>query len=155
EEEAARAAARVRKPRKVLVPVAIALAVLLGAALALLHVMPLTPWVANAEKIASERIGETVTIGTMRYSLFPTPALTLEGVAVGVQQDIRIPVAVVGMGLGELLADTKRVHSLELQSPALSQDALARVLAWARAPAGAQRAAVEHVSVRGARIALR
>jgi hypothetical protein len=91
----------------------------------------------------------------MHYSLFPAPALTLESVTVGAQQDIRIPVVVVGMGIGELFAETKRVDSVELQSPALAQDALARVLAWARAPAGAQRAALERVNVRGARIALR
>src|SRR5690606_27744298 len=100
EEAAAQAAAQPRKPRKVLVPLAIAAAVLLGLAIALLQFMPLTPWVASAEKIATERVGEPVTIGKMHYALFPFPALTLENVIVGAQQDVRIPTVVIDMGIG-------------------------------------------------------
>jgi hypothetical protein len=155
EEAAARAAAQPKKPRKVLVPVAVTALVLLAAAVAMLHFMPLTPWVANVERLASERIGEPVNIGNMRYALFPSPALTLENVTVGAQQNIRIPTVVVGMGPGELLADSKRLDTVELHSPALDQDSLGRVLAWTRAPAAPGRAGFERISVRAARIILR
>ncbi|MGH8663876.1 MAG: AsmA-like C-terminal region-containing protein, partial [Burkholderiales bacterium] len=155
EEAAAQALAQPRKPRKILLPVAIAALVLLGVAVALLQFMPLTPWVASAEKIAAERVGETVTIGKMHYSLFPSPGLTLENVVVGAQQDIRIPAVIVSMGIGQLISDSKRIDSVELQSPSLAQDALGRVLGWVRAPAAPARAAVERVSVRGARLTLR
>jgi hypothetical protein len=155
EEEAARAAAaQPEKPRKVLLPMGIAALLLIGFALALLEFMPLTPWVRNVERIASERLGETVTVSKMHYSLFPSPALTLEGVAVGAQQDIRIPSVQAAIGIADLLSAQKTISTLQLQSPVLDQDGLARVLAWIRPSASAQQTPIERVIVRGARVSL-
>jgi hypothetical protein len=90
----------------------------------------------------------------MHYSLFPRPALTLEGVAVGPQQDIRIPTVVAELGLADLISDHRNIGTLELHSPSLDQDSVRRVLAWVRAPASAPQTSIERIVVRGARVAL-
>jgi hypothetical protein len=155
EEEAQRAAMLLpRKRRNVAVPIAIAAIVLVIAAGALLQFMPLTPWASSAEKVFEERIGEPVSIGTMRYSLFP-PELRMENVLIGRQQDIKVPSLAIAMGVGDLFSETKTIERVELQSPTIDQDALPRVLNWARAPVGPARTSVERVSARGARLQLR
>jgi hypothetical protein len=144
-----------RKKRSVLVPVVAGTVILAVAAGGLLHIMPLTPWIADAEKIASERFGEPVTVGTMRYSLFPSPALTLENVIFGRQQDVKIPNAIVALGIGSLFGTHKDIGTIELHGVTIDEDALPRVLTWTRPPVGEPRASVERISVRSARITLR
>jgi hypothetical protein len=155
EEEALLAAAKPRKKTKILVPAVLSAVLLVGAGIGGLHLMPLTPWINAAEKIASERTGEPVTIGSMRYAIFPSPALTLEKLTIGPQQDIKVPSATVAIGPIDLFSAEKEASEIELNSPSVDQDALARVLAFARAPAARPRLSVKKILVRGARVTLR
>ena len=78
---------------------------LIGIGAGTLHLMPLTPWIPNVEKIAGERIGEPVTIGSMHYALFPSPTLTLSQVTIGRQQDIKVPTVTAAIGIGDLFSE--------------------------------------------------
>jgi hypothetical protein len=116
--------------------------------------MPLSPWIPAVEKMAAVRIGDPVTIGALHYALFPAPTLTLEGITIGRQQDIKVPSAAAAIGIVDLISEEKSVSHIELQAPVIDQDALRRLLKWTKPPAQTQRLTVEQVSARGARVAL-
>lgn len=108
----------------------IALAALLVLPIVLLHVMSLNIFIPPIEKLASDRMGEPVSIHSMRASLWPAPHLQLDGVTIGKLRDIKIPTVRVMPELAAFFAETKAIKSIEAESLAIDQDALSRVIAW-------------------------
>ncbi len=50
----------------------------------------MTGYIPAVERIISERLQEPVSIGGLRFSLFPTPQLKIERIAIGARQDVRV-----------------------------------------------------------------
>ena len=90
EDEARNAAVAVRKPPSWPKTVAIALVALIGIAVAALHFVPLNGYIAGARQVLSQRLGVPVDISELRYALLPSPKLTLQGVALGSLQEVKI-----------------------------------------------------------------
>ncbi|HZV97878.1 MAG TPA: AsmA-like C-terminal region-containing protein [Methylophilaceae bacterium] len=103
------------------------------ALLVLLHFVNLSMLVAPIEKLAEESIGEPVRIKAVHASLWPQPHLVLREVAVGNQHDIHASNIKVLPTLATLTNEVKSIESLEIESLAMSQDALERPLNWIRA----------------------
>jgi hypothetical protein len=55
-----------------------------------LQFMPLNGYVPEAQRALSERLNQPTTIATLRYVLFPTPRLVLEGVRIGAAHGIHV-----------------------------------------------------------------
>ncbi|MDB5903438.1 MAG: hypothetical protein JWM26_2316 [Betaproteobacteria bacterium] len=55
-----------------------------------LQFMPLNGYVHQAERALSERLNQPTTISTLRYVLFPTPRVVLEGVRIGAAHGIHV-----------------------------------------------------------------
>jgi hypothetical protein len=108
----------------------IALAALLVLPIVLLHVMNLNIFIPPIEKLASDRMGEPVSIHSMRASLWPAPHLKLDGVTIGKLRDIKIPTVRVMPELAAFFGEAKAIKSIEAESLAIDQDALSRVIAW-------------------------
>ncbi len=155
EDEARNAAVAVRKPPSWPKTVAIALVALIGVAVAALHFVPLNGYIAGARQVLSQRLGVPVDISELRYALLPSPKLTLQGVALGSLQEVKIGSVVVAAGPFALLADTKELDDVEVNNLTADQDALALAARWAVPPSGSQSLVVRKVRLKGTRLALR
>ena len=124
------------KPKKLKRPVKwgktalIALAALLVLPIVLLHVMSLNIFIPPIEKLASDRMGEPVSIHSLRASLWPAPHLKFDGVTLGKLRDIKIPTVRVMPELAAFFGETKTIKSIEVESLTIDQDAVPRVIAW-------------------------
>jgi len=118
--------------------VGIALVVLVALAIGLLHVIPLNGYIPGAAQTMSRRLGVPVDIQNLRYALLPSPRLTLERVAVGKLQEVKIGSIVVHAGPFALLSDTKDVDAVDIIGLTADQDALGLVPAWVRVAPGSQ-----------------
>ena len=61
----------------------------------------------QAEKIASEKLGQPVTIGSAHVLLLPSPRVVASDLAVGAHQELKVANLVVVPTLSTLFSDTK------------------------------------------------
>ncbi|MBZ0094205.1 MAG: hypothetical protein K8H75_02335 [Sulfuricella sp.] len=144
------------KPRKFKRPVKwgkaalISLAALVLLPLALLQVMSLNIFIPPIEKLASDRVGEPVSINSMRASLWPAPHLRLEGVSIGKLRDIKIPTVRVIPELAAFFGETKTIKAIEVESLTIDQDAVTRAIAWVGPGSGAEKIRVRRIAIKAA-----
>jgi hypothetical protein len=81
---------RERKRRRVARALGIAAVGVPAFAIAWLQFMPLNGYVPDAQRALSERLNQPTTISMLRYVLFPTPRVVLEGVRIGAAQGIHV-----------------------------------------------------------------
>ena len=141
EERAAAAAEKAReqtanKPKKFKRPVKwvkatlISLAMLIVLPVILLQISSLNFFIPPIEKLASNRIGEPVSIKSMHASWWPVPHLRLEEISIGDLRDIKIPVVKIMPALTSLFSETKSINVVEIDSLHIDQSALLRAIAW-------------------------
>jgi hypothetical protein len=138
EAHAAIASSRSRKPVNWLKTGVIGLVILLAATVGLLHLVPLSVYIPEVQKLISQRLQQPVTISGMRYTLLPTPQLTLEQVAVGKLREIKIDNIVVDVSPFALFSSTKHISSAEINSTTLHQDQFEWLSAWSTPQASNQ-----------------
>lgn len=92
EEEARRVALfeRLRRRRMIIRSSIVIVVLLLAAITAFLQFISLTPFIPGAQQAISARLNQPVTIGSLRYPLFPAPRLVLGQVTIGRTQGIQI-----------------------------------------------------------------
>jgi hypothetical protein len=146
---------RGRKPRNWPKSVGIVLGLLIVVAVALLHFIPLTGYIAGARQVMSARLGVPVEISELRYALLPSPQLTLQGVALGALQEVKIASIVVRAGPLALLSDSKQLDEVEVNNLTADQDALTMAERWAAPAPGNQTLAVRKLRLKGVKLALR
>ena len=129
--------------------------VLVAAVVALLHFVPLTGYIPAVERLVAQRLGQPVSIASMRYALLPSPELTLEQVAIGKGGDIKVDTMVVHAGPFALLSGQKDIDSVDANSVTADQDALAAAAGWIRAQSGAQPLVVRKLRLNRVRLGLR
>ena len=146
------------KPEKLKRPVKwgkaalIALAALLALPIVLLHVMSLNVFIPPIEKLASDRMGEPVSIHSLRASLWPAPHLQLDGVTLGKLRDIKIPTVRVMPELAAFFGETKTIKSIEVESLTIDQDAVSRIIAWVGPGDSAAKIQVRRIALKTATI---
>lgn len=104
-----------------------ALALLVVAPVVLLNFMNLGFLIEPAQKLASERLNDTVTIQSVRASLWPAPHFRLEGVSIG---KIAIPAISATPVLSSLGEEVTQLKSVEIESLVVTGDMLERFLVW-------------------------
>jgi hypothetical protein len=121
----ARGATRKAKWKK---PAAISAALVLVAAIALVHVVP---WDSSSmARVAASTLGEQVKIGSVRAGLFPSPHFKLEGVVIGKEQDAKIVAVRAVPDLSSLFSARKVLSSLELDAVTADANVLRRLPTW-------------------------
>lgn len=146
------------KPRKFQRPVKLGQAALISLAalillpLVLLQVMSLNVFTPPIEELASDRMREPVSIQSMRASLWPAPHLRLEGVTISKLRDIKIPTVRVMPELAAFFGETRTVKSIEVESLAIDQDALARAMDWFGPGGSAEKIQVRRIAIKTATI---
>lgn len=135
-------------------PLLLSLAGLIVALVGLLHVVTLNVHIPLFEKLASDRVLEPVTIGTLRASLWPAPHFKLEGVTVGKLRDVKIDTVQVIPDLATLFGKTKVLREVVLESVSLEQGALPRIPAWIGSGSRTKALQVGQVSLKGVKLAV-
>lgn len=160
-EEAEKAKQALAKPQKRKRPVKwgkpalILLAALILLPLVLLQVMSLNIFIPSIEKLASDRMREPVFIQSLRASLWPAPHLQLEGVSIGKLRDIKIPLVRVMPELTDFFGATKTIKTVEVESLAIDQDALARVIAWVGTGSDSEKIRIRRIAIKTATLGVK
>lgn len=149
------------KPRKFKRPVKLGKAALISLAalvllpLVLLQVMSLNIFIPPIENLASDRVGEPVSIHSLRASLWPAPHLRLEGVSIGKLRDIKIPTVRVTPELAAFFGETKTIKAIEVESATIDQDAVTRAIAWIGPGSGAEKIRVRRIAIKAATLGVK
>jgi hypothetical protein len=149
------AAVKPRRPVAWPKAIAIGVVVLLVAAVALVQVMPLSAYVPAVEALLTERLQQPVDVSNVRYTLFPTPQLTLERVSIGKLQEIKIETVTVPAMPMALFADTKSFRSVEASGIAVERDMVPQLAALLKAREGSQRLSIDRVRLKGVKLAIK
>ena len=147
-------AARKPLPNFVLPAVGGGIVALLFAAAGLLTFIPFNGDKPAIEKLIAERIGETVTVGTLHVNLLPLPHLNIGDVVIGEAGDIKIetitvPWDVIGGG-----AEKKSYKQVEFDTVQIKQAALARLPGWTKLENASSRLSIESLVFRNVRLTL-
>lgn len=113
-----------KKSKKYLIGLIVILAVLIVIPL----MIPVRTYLDQAQRMATEKMGVSVSIGDGRLQLLPTPRVIAQDIAIGAQQEVRVAALTVVPELSSLLADTK-VINIELTRPIIQKSALEMVSA--------------------------
>ena len=148
------------KPRKAPINIAKLTSIAAVSVLAAVSLLLVTLYFINLsgiipiEKLASDKIHETVTVGSMRAALLPTPHFVLEGVKVSNAADVTIGAVRVFPVIGTLFEDTKTLRRLEIDSMTVPQESLDKVMKWMEASRGPGKLRLSHVSLRNNQVAV-
>jgi uncharacterized protein involved in outer membrane biogenesis len=115
-------------PKRIL----IALALPLAAAIALPFFISLDRYIPDLEKALSARLNEPVAIKSIRFRAFPSLHVTVDGIAVGNADDIKLGRVMVTPDLLSLMTSSRVIRSIEIDSLVLTQKAIDRIPEWTR-----------------------
>src|SRR5678809_585250 len=110
----------------------IAFVLIIAVLSALPFLITLNDYIPRVEKLASEKLGEKVSISGIKFSALPFPHVTVEGIVVGKSDDITIGRVNIFLDLFSLLKSTKVIRNLDIDSLELSDQALALIPALSR-----------------------
>ena len=113
----------------------IALVLPLAIAVALPFFISLNDYIPQIEQEASTKLKEPVSIKTIKFAALPLPHVTVDGIMVGTTGDIKLGKVRVTPDLFSLLQSTKIIKSIEIDSLALTQDAINKIQVWVKAEA--------------------
>jgi len=85
--------------------------------------IPMRTYLDKAERIASEKIGAPVTIGSGRLLLIPTPRVVVKDISLGKQQELKLEELSVIPTLGYLLSETKIIE-IKITKPVIKKAVL-------------------------------
>lgn len=111
--------------------ISIGLLALLAIALALPFFISLNDYIPQVEQAISNRLNEPVSIKNIRFTLLPSPYVTLDGVAAGGADGIVLGKLRVTPDLFSLLQPVKIIRSIKIDSLTLTQKAIAKISALA------------------------
>jgi len=122
-------AARVERQRvKWGKPVALTLFLLLVLSLVLVHFVSFEGYIPRFEKLAGAYLQQPVKIRALHLSLVPQPHWRLNGVSVGSEGQLKVETVNASAGPGNMFGDTMSFSSIELESPVVSERAMAGLL---------------------------
>jgi len=131
DEQAPDAPVRRRRRRKNIVPTVLwSIAILLVVGIGALHVVPLRGVQSNIEKSLGAWLHDDVQIGSLKFSLLPTPHLKLESLAVGKLYDAKAGSGRIYVDLGALFSEKLSADRVQLDGVTHSADAVRRILTW-------------------------
>ncbi len=134
---------------------AISLALIIVLAAGLSHLVPLSSYIGDVEKLLSERLQEPVRISELHFSLFPSPQLKLDRVSIGKLQDAKIAVAIIPLLSLDVLKERKEFDEIQLMTVTIDQDVIPRMAAWLQPQPGDSRLRLNRLRLSGVKLTLR
>jgi hypothetical protein len=143
---------RVRSPLDRMKPVVIGLAAVVAIAVAIVEFMPVGGYVPAVERLASNHIGEPVSIQSMSMSALSGFEFRLENVKIGTTQDVQIASVTLSPTFDSLFSARKVIPSIEAETVSVAPEALGRLQRWMAAATADGNVQVAQFSLRGVRI---
>src|SRR4030095_1415351 len=120
-----------------------------------MHFVTLNGHTEGVRRVISGRLGVPVDIAELRYVLLPYPRLTLQGVALGASQEIKIRAIAVNANPLTLLADSMTLDEVEVTGLVADEGALAMMSRFAEGTSDSRVLVVRRIRLRESRLALR
>ena len=120
----------IRTPLERFTPFIIGIVVVVALVVGGIQVIPMNTYVPSIEKLASDHIGEPVTIGSMRISMLGEFSINLDNVRVGTTQDVKIDRVELSLDFGSLFGEVKVVRNIKVESLSVAQEVLPRLPTW-------------------------
>ena len=108
--------------------IALALVALLVAGLVALHLISFDGQIPRFQELVAVQIQEPVKITALRIALVPQPHLRLEGVAIGAEGQIKVPLIKATGEIGNLYKDKKVFKSVQFDSLVITEEGLGWIL---------------------------
>jgi hypothetical protein len=137
--------------RTVLIYLPLSVLVLIG----LMPFFNLSTLIAPIEKLASESVGEPVTIAEVHASLWPEPHLELGNITIGANASQKIEAINILPEISSLSENVKRVDSLELVGLKINQENFAQPLQWVNNLGKAEHLKIWHLGLKKMSLKLR
>jgi hypothetical protein len=153
--KALKKAGKVHSPAERLKPIVGGVVVVIALAVGALHVIPMSAYIPTVEKIASDNIGEPVTIGSMKVSMLSGLQFKLANVNVGVTQDVTLNDVTVSPELGSIFGQRLIVKSIRADGGKIVKEALLRLPSWRNSSASDPRMLVRSIALRGMTMEMR
>lgn len=131
-----------KKSKKIL----LAAVLVIGLLLILPFLIPMQTYLHQAEKIASEKLGQPVTIGSAHLQLLPSPRASVSDIVVGAHEELKIAGLVVVPTMASLFSDTK-ILDISISKPVIKKAALDFVAALKTSSNSASSVNVRHIKV--------
>jgi hypothetical protein len=155
-EEAPEAPAKKKyRPRRgsIVKPLAAAFVLAIVIGIGLLHVVPLRGFAHKIERTMSGWLHDDVSIGSLKFTLVPTPHLKVENLSVGKQLDAKATTGRIYVELGTLFGERPSIQSIELDNVNVSQEAARRIPGWGATEG--KTGAITSIKLRGVKIDVR
>ena len=134
--------------------VLVVLVLLLVVAALLPFAIPTSSYIPKIQALASEKLGEPVTVAELGVSLLPLPSVTLKGLAIGEGQAVRVGSVTVRPDVFSLMREVKVIRAIEVEGVEVNQALVQRIPLWAKPAPGPKTVMVRKVALRDARLAL-
>lgn len=131
-----------KKSKKIL----LAAVLVIGFLLILPFLISMQTYLHQAEKIASEKLGQPVTIGSAHLQLLPSPRASVSDIVVGAHEELKIAGLVVVPTMASLFSDTK-ILDISISKPVIKKAALDFVAALKTSSNSASSVNVRHIKV--------
>jgi hypothetical protein len=119
-----------RRRRNLAGPIAFAAVLAIVVGIGALHVVPLRSYGNKIERSMAGWLHDDVSIGSVKFTLVPTPHLKIENLSVGKQLDARARSGNIYLDIGTLFGEFPTIHAIELDNVMLSNEAVRRIATW-------------------------
>jgi len=134
--------------RPLILGVVIAGALVLGG----VQLIPMNAYVPSVEKLASQHIGEPVSIGSMRVSVLGGFSMNLDDVKLGATQDIKIDKVELSLDFGSVFDEVKVIRRIRVESMSVAQELLPRLPKWMDTAVTDKSVQVRQVELQGVKL---
>ncbi len=86
--------------------------------------IPMSTYIGQAERLATDKLGVPVSIGSLRVALLPSPRLNVGDIVVGKNNELGVAHVSVVPVLTSLLSDAKVISSVRIKKPVIKKAAL-------------------------------
>jgi uncharacterized protein involved in outer membrane biogenesis len=121
-------------------------AVLIGLLIILPFLIPMQTYLQQAEEMASEKLGQPVTIGAAHVQLLPSPRVSASGIVIGKHDELKLAQLVVIPTIGTLFSNTK-ILDLSISKPVVKKAALDFVAALKSSGDSASSVHIRHIKI--------
>jgi hypothetical protein len=145
---------------KAIKPILVYLPLVIILLIGVLHLINLSMLVAPIEKLASESVGEEVSIERVHASLWPHPHLELGNVKIGINpssktEGLKIETVHISPVTSTLFQEVKMLNSIELEGMTFTQDNFGQPLQWINSLGKAEHLKIEQINLKNTVIQIR
>ena len=126
--------------------IAIAAVLVIGLLLILPFLIPMQTYLHQAEKIATEKLGQPVAIGSVHLQLLPSPRVSASDIVVGAHAELKLASLVLTPTMASLFSDTK-ILDVSISKPIVEKSALDFVAALKTSSNSASSVNIRHIKI--------